>query len=121
MKTIFLSVLTLAFISCAKNDPTNSATAPASTTPKQTGGAPYGDSSIWKCIGGDTMFSEILKLKLYYTEKKTGCDSYYYEFNYPIWSEYDYHIEVSECTQQKDTLFITDFNSTRIVAFKKLQ
>lgn len=121
MKRLALIIASAALaFSCSKSNPTPAGTAPAPTAsvpPSEHAGAPYGDSSLWKCIGGDTMFTEILKLKHYYTEKTPGCDTYYYEFSYPIWSEYDYHIAVSECTAQKDTLFITDFNSSKIVAF----
>jgi hypothetical protein len=122
MKKMILSfVLAAVTFSCTKNNPSTEAQPVAkSENAPQTDPAPYGKSSLWKCIGGDTTFTEILKLDLYYTERKPGCDIFYYEMNYPIWSEYDYNIQVSECTQQKDTLFITDFNSSKIVAFVRM-
>jgi hypothetical protein len=116
--TLGLAVITF---SCAKNSPsTETPVTPKTESTTENDPSPYGKTSIWKCIGGDTMFAEILRLNLYYTESKPGCDVFYYEMNYPIWSEYDYNIQVSECTQQKDTLFITDFNSSKIVAFTRL-
>ncbi|MGZ6540314.1 MAG: hypothetical protein ACXVEB_18195, partial [Bacteroidia bacterium] len=123
MKHLYLPLLLCAlFVSCNKSKPASAETptpAPVANTPKNP--APYGNISEWKCIGGDTMFSQTLTTKHYYTEKKPGCDIYYYELNYPIWSEYDYNIQVSGCTQEIDTLFINDFNSAKIVAFVRLK
>jgi hypothetical protein len=120
MKNLYLFIiLSVLAVSCEKNSPVvNESARPAPVqTPVPPVGPPYGTTSMWKCIGGDTMFTDTLKISLYYTEKKPGCDTYYYEFSFPIWSEYDYNLEVSECTQQRDTLFVTDFNSSKIVAF----
>jgi hypothetical protein len=107
---ITLSILIGLLQGCKKSESKETAT-PVRYTGTPANEAPYGQSSKWKCIGGDTLIEEILQVDLYYVEKTTPCDIYYYQLSYSIWNDYDYTHSVSACIPQKDTLILTDLAS----------
>lgn len=119
MKTLITSTLLLAaLIACqkTKTTPANPSPAPLPLTEKC---GPYGKESFWKSVGGDTLFTEKLKLSFFYTEKNSPCNICYYQQNISFWNDYDYTFSVSECAVATDTLIFTDIDSGRKAVFKR--
>lgn len=80
---------------------------------------PYGKTSKWKSIGGDTLYGESLTLTHFYTEKKSPCNICYYQQNYSLWTDYDYTYSISECAVVNDTLTMIDIDTERKAVFKR--
>lgn len=115
---IFLLIISLTFLSCdKKNQQPASQNERAVSVPENCG--PYGKTSSWKSIGGDTLFAQNLTLTYFYAQQATPCKIYYYSQNYPFWNDYDYTLAVSECKTVGDTLIIVDVDSNKKAIFKR--
>lgn len=121
MKTL-IKISLLGFIMTAAScEKTNSAPSNEAQTPEPVleNCGPYGKTSSWKSIGGDTLFAQNLTLKYFYTQQATPCKIYYYSQNYPFWNDYDYTLAVSGCKAVGDTLIIIDIDSNKKAIFKR--
>jgi hypothetical protein len=119
MKTIILHfILVLTFVSCSKKNISSQQPEPNAAQEIENCG-PYGKVSVWKSIGGDTLFAEKLTLTYFYTEKTTTCGIYYYSQNYSLWNDYDYTLGVSGCVKVSDTLILKDIDSNKKAIFKR--
>jgi hypothetical protein len=120
MRTLFIILSALVICSCKKSKitPTTSSE-PASSYQENSG--PYGKTSAWKSIGGDTLFTQNLTLTLFYTEKSTPCDICHYQQNYSLWNEFQYTYSISKCTIVADTLIMKDPDTNRKAIFKRLK
>lgn len=120
MKNQLLTSFTLILFitACQKrNSPADDA-APK-TIPVVEKAGPYGKTSKWLSVGGDTLFADTLTLSYFYTEKNTPCNICYYQQNISFWNDYDYTFAVPECTIATDTLIFTDIDSKRKAIFKR--
>jgi hypothetical protein len=116
---LFVLLLLTIVISCSKNKTTASEPIPG-PDPYSENYGPYGKFSAWRSIGGDTIFSDTLRLAHFYTEKSSPCDICYYQQNYSLWDDYDYTLVVSKCFKPGDTLIIKDPNTIKKAIFKHL-
>lgn len=110
--------LTLMFLCCEKKNNELAVQETKNEGPEKKHG-PYGKTSKWKSISGDTVYEETLTLTYFYTEKNSPCNVCYYQQNYPLWTDYDYTYAVSECAAVNDTLTITDIDTGRKAIFKR--
>jgi len=114
---IIISVLA---IGCNKK---NTAPSPVSSGTTNSGSeikyGPCGKTSRWKCIGGDSIFTDILSLTHFYTEKAQPCDIYYYQQNYSLFNDFSYTFSVSDCVVVNDTIIIKDTDTGKKSIFKR--
>src|ERR1051325_4674715 len=96
-KLITLTLLSAILFSCNKKKTLAPATQPVNTITTQENYGPYGKLSNWKCIGGDSIFTEILSLTYFYTEKHQPCNICYYQQSYSLYNDFTYTLWVSEC------------------------
>lgn len=115
---LFAAVLATVFCACEKSNVKPASAPPIYSSVEKSG--PYGSVSNWKSIGGDTIFSDTLTLTYFYTEKNVPCNTCYYKQNISFWNDYDYTLDVPECTTPTDTLVFTDIDSGRKAIFSKI-
>jgi hypothetical protein len=120
MKSFYLILTTIAIISSChkKNGPTTNTTITSNSTPQVNYG-PCGKVSNWKCIGGDSLFADLLTLTYFYTEKAQACDIYYYQQSYPLFNDFSYTFSVSGCVAFNDTITIKDVDTGKKSIFKR--
>lgn len=121
MKTYFYITISLAAFVLFGCNKKNQTPPPANNTEntQQEYCGPYGKTSSWKSIGGDTLFAQKLTLTYFYTEKTQPCSIFYYSQNYALWNDYDYTLSLSGCSIVNDTLIIKDIDSNKKAIFKR--
>lgn len=83
-KLSYLAIVAASLMACTKNgnepNPANQRTFAFETNPAAT-------TISWKCIGGDTLFTDtlIFKLDSVWLDKKTKTEMQNYKFSYPVW------------------------------------
>lgn len=120
-KSLFISIalFTICASACKKSNDKTTAEEPTSKTPVTKNYGPYGKTSEWKSVGGDTIYEDELTLAYFYTEKNSPCNICYYQQNYSLWTDYDYTLSISECAVVNDTLIMTDIDTGRKAIFKR--
>lgn len=121
MKQLNVIILVSALIvGCTKKNTTPSTVYTGTSHPEtDIKYGPCGKKSNWKCIGGDSIFTDILSLTHFYTEKAQPCDIYYYEQNYPLFNDFSYTFSVSDCVMINDTIIIKDIDTGKQSIFKR--
>lgn len=121
MKTIIKLTIPLLVVagSACKKQTLAPSTQPATETKTEENFGPYGKTSRWKSIGGDTLFEETLTLSHFSVEKGSPCNTHYYLQNISFWNCYDYTLDVSECVTKSDTLTCIDPDTNKKAIFKR--
>lgn len=120
-KQLFNSLtIIILFTACQKR---NDASVPSlqKTIAVEENCGPYGKTSRWLSVGGDTLFTDTLTLTYFYTEITTPHNIFYYQQTISFWNDYDYTFPVFDGTIPKDTLIFTDIDSGRKAIFKRLK
>ena len=113
-----LFVGTTVFFACNKKENLQNSQTLITPTNEENAG-PYGKTSIWRSIGGDTLYKDKLTLSYFFTEKNQPCNICYYQQNYSLWNDYSYTFQISECANVNDTLTITDIDTEKKAIFKR--
>lgn len=120
-KQLFTSIALIAFClsACNKTKKVPASNRESVAAPVVNTFGPYGRESVWKSIGGDTLYAQKLTLAFFFTEKTTPCNICYYQQNFALWNDYDYTFSISECAIVNDTLTLIDIDTNRKAIFKR--
>lgn len=89
MKTkLVFGIIAIAFIACRKENFSASQNKTSAITLSINEDPRIGTIIKWRCVGGDTLFNDTLKLKLESVSLSGSKkqEQYFYTFNYPVWN-----------------------------------
>lgn len=106
-KHLFLAALAVGVLSCKKETLSTSQNKISSFNLNTSSDPRIGTIIKWKCFGGDTLFTDTLKMKLesISLKPKKNVEYYTFSFNQPIWTNTSLYCSSQDIQQMTQIAF----------------